>query len=125
MSMIGTHGDLLELIMEGRALTPYAAGDVVFNRGDECDGMYLVGRGAVALKHGDRVIETVTAPGLFGELAVIESEPRSLTAIAETDAGLLKLTEHQFWVLVHDTPYFAQVVMHVMARRLRRNDATS
>jgi hypothetical protein len=26
----------------------------------------------------------------------------------------------QFWVLVHETPYFAQLVMSVMADRLRR-----
>ena len=57
----------------------------------------------------------MTAPGLFGELALIEDEPRALTAVAASDAAIIEIPGRQFWVLVHDTPYFAQLVMGVMA----------
>jgi CRP-like cAMP-binding protein len=43
----------------------------------------------------------VVAPGLFGELALIESEPRALTAVAETGVELVGIGARQFWVLVH------------------------
>lgn len=82
--------------------------------------MYLVRAGSVALKQGDRVVETVAAPGLFGEMALIEDEPRSLSAIAETDVSLVEIPVQHFWVLVHETPYFARLVMRVMSQRLRQ-----
>jgi CRP-like cAMP-binding protein len=65
----------------------------------------------------------VTAPGLFGEMALIEDAPRALTAVAATDATIIEIPARHFWVLVHDTPYFAQLVMSVMAQRLRRNSS--
>lgn len=58
-------------------------------------------------------------------MALIEDEPRALTAIAATDAVLVEIPVRHFWVLVHDTPYFAQLVMSVMARRLRRTGSTT
>jgi CRP-like cAMP-binding protein len=46
-----------------------------------------------------------------------------LTAVAATDAAVIEIPARHFWVLVHDTPYFAQLVMRVMAQRLRRQSS--
>jgi len=64
-----THEDLYGLFIHGRMPRSYSAGEVIFSEGDVGDGMYIVGRGQVALKHDDRTIDTVTNPGLFGEMA--------------------------------------------------------
>ena len=109
-----------ELLGHGRVPRTFSAGEVIFRQGEQGDSMFLVRAGTVALKSGERVIETVSAPGLFGEMALIEREPRSLTAVADTDVELIETPARHFWVLVHDTPYFAQLVMSVMADRLRR-----
>ena len=58
---------------------------------------------------------------MFGEMALIDREPRSATAIAETDCELVVIDKRRFWFLVQETPYFAEIVMRVMADRLRRN----
>lgn len=81
--------------------------------------------GSVDLRDGDHVIETVTAPGLFGEMALIEDEPRSLSAVATGEASVIEIPARHFWVLVHDAPYFAQLVMGVMAQRLRRQSGAA
>jgi CRP-like cAMP-binding protein len=44
--------------------------------------------------------------------------------VAEPGAVLVEIPARYFWLLVHETPYFAQLVMRVMARRLRRSDET-
>ena len=56
-------------------------------------------------------------------MAVIDREPRSATAVAETDATLVSIDKRRFWFLVQETPYFAEIVMRVMAQRLRRQRA--
>jgi CRP-like cAMP-binding protein len=114
-----------ELLANGRAPQNFANGEVIFRQGDPGDSMYLVREGAVDLNDDDRVVETVAAPGLFGEMALLESEPRSLTAVAATDLAVIEIPARHFWVLVHETPYFAQLVMRVMARRLRERGATT
>jgi CRP-like cAMP-binding protein len=101
-----------------------SAGDVIFEQGDRGDKMYVVREGAVALKKGEAVIDTTTGPGIFGEMALIDDEPRALSAVADTDAQLVEIPARHFWVLVHETPYFAHLVMSVMASRLRRAGST-
>ena len=115
-----------ELLAHGRTPRGVPAREVIFQQGERGDeSMYVVQDGSVDLKDGDRVVETVAAPGLFGELGLIEHEPRSLTAVAATDVMLIEIPARHFWILVHETPYFAQLVMKVMAHRLRERGGTT
>jgi CRP-like cAMP-binding protein len=98
----------------------YPAGTTVFTQGDPADCMYVVASGNVTLTIDGRVVETVGPGGLFGEMAVIEREPRSGTAVADTDTTVIGIDKRRFWFLVQETPYFAEIVMKVMASRLRR-----
>ncbi len=123
--MQATGYDYYELLAEGRIPRTFAAGEVVFEKGDRGEGMFIVRSGSVSLKDGDQVIETVPAPGLFGEMALIDDEPRSLTAVADSESQLVEIPTRHFWILVHETPYFAQLVMTAMAQRLRQTGATT
>lgn len=125
MTLVHRPEELYGLIVEGRPRRPAPAGEVIFEQGAPGDRMYIVASGSVALKQGDATVETVTAPGLFGEMALIEDTPRALTAVADSDSELVEIPERHFWVLVHETPYFAQLVMSVMANRLRGQSANA
>ncbi len=111
--------------MHGREPRSFAAGEVIFSEGDEADGLYIVGRGSVELRDGERVVDTIAAPGLFGEMALVEDQPRSLTAVAVADAELYVIPPRQFWVLVSETPNFARLVMSVMSQRVRHTGSTT
>jgi CRP-like cAMP-binding protein len=52
-------------------------------------------------------------------MALIDNSPRSATAVASTDVVLVPVSEKQFLFLVSQTPFFALMVMRVLARRLR------
>jgi CRP/FNR family transcriptional regulator, cyclic AMP receptor protein len=112
-----------DLLAHGRTPRSFATGELIFEQGDPGESLFVVREGSVELKNGDRVVETVVAPGLFGEMALIEDEPRALTAVGASDGHVIEIPARHFWVLVHDTPYFAQLVMGVMAQRLRHNNA--
>ena len=75
--------------------------------------------GEVEIRLGNRVLETLPQYSIFGEMALIDTAPRSATAIAASDARLVPVSEKQFLFLISNTPYFALNVMRVMARRLR------
>ena len=81
--------------------------------------MYAVVEGEVDLDVHGTVVETVGEGGILGELALIDTEPRSATAIARTQAQIAAVDQSRFMFLVHEHPRFALQVMRVMAERLR------
>jgi CRP/FNR family cyclic AMP-dependent transcriptional regulator len=124
LSSVESHEALYTLLGRAGKSVSFAAGETVFEKGDHGDAMFVVMSGTVVLKDGEQTYDTVGAPGLFGEMALIESKPRALTAVAHDQVELVEIPARTFWVLVHDTPYFAQLVMSVMADRLRRASGT-
>jgi CRP/FNR family transcriptional regulator, cyclic AMP receptor protein len=99
-------------------------GQVLFEQGDPGDVMYAVAEGAVDIVHNGRVVETVTAGGIFGELALVDDSPRSARAVAGPGTRLVSIDKRRFEFLVQEHPTFALQVMSVLAARLRNSNDT-
>jgi CRP/FNR family transcriptional regulator, cyclic AMP receptor protein len=100
------------------------AGSVIFREGEAADQLFVIKSGEVRIQIGNRTITELSAGDIFGEMALIDNEPRSATAVAMTDVELVPVSEKQFLFLVSQTPYFALKVMRVLARRLRATTRT-
>ena len=103
----------------GVPVREFKAGEVIFKRGDAAQELFIVQSGEVELRLGNRLLETVSQYGIFGEMALIDAAPRSATAVAATDVKVVPIGEKQFLFLISNTPHFALNVMRTMARRLR------
>lgn len=99
-------------------------GSVIFREGEAADRLFVIKSGEVRIQIGNRTIAELSAGDIFGEMALIDNEPRSATAVAMTDVELVPVSEKQFLFLVSQTPYFALKVMRVLARRLRATTRT-
>jgi CRP/FNR family transcriptional regulator, cyclic AMP receptor protein len=97
----------------------FKAGETIFREGDPATELYVVQTGTVHITLGNRLLITLGAHGIFGEMALIDGDPRSATATAVTDVTLIPVSERQFLFLVRHTPFFALQVMRVLASRLR------
>jgi CRP-like cAMP-binding protein len=100
------------------------AGGVIFRAGDEAHELFVIKSGHVRIQLGNRTLSDLSVNDIFGEMALIDSEPRSATALAVTDVELVPVSEKQFLFLVGQTPYFALKVMRVLAQRLRATNKT-
>jgi CRP/FNR family transcriptional regulator, cyclic AMP receptor protein len=100
------------------------AGDVIFRQGDEAHELFVIKSGEVRIQLGNRTVTELHANDIFGEMALIDDEPRSATAVAISDVELVPVSEKQFLFLVGQTPYFALKVMRVLAQRLRATNKT-
>jgi CRP/FNR family transcriptional regulator, cyclic AMP receptor protein len=100
------------------------AGSVIFREGDEAKELFVIKSGQVRIQIGNRTVTELSQDSIFGEMALIDSEPRSATAVAVTDVELVPVTEKQFLFLVSQTPHFALKVMRVLAQRLRVTNKT-
>ena len=110
----------MSLLRGEKDIRHYTAGQPVFAEGAAADGMYAVIEGEVEILMDGRVRETVPPGGIFGELALLDDQPRSATAVARTDCTIAVVNARRFETLVQQTPFFALQVMQVMAERLRR-----
>ncbi len=99
----------------------FKQGETIFNQGDAADCMFAVVEGAVDISLQGAVVERVGPGGVFGEMALIDGQPRSATAVAATDASVAAITEKRFLRLVEVTPRFALQMMQVITDRLRRS----
>ena len=109
----------LDLFRTGVGTVAYGAGDIIFEEGKPGDEMYLVKEGRVNIRVEGLTVYSLGAGEIFGEMALISSDPRSATAVAATDCTLLPVNEERFLFLVQQTPYFSLHVMGVLAERLR------
>jgi CRP-like cAMP-binding protein len=100
-------------------------GHVVFKEGDPGDCMYVVLEGELEIRVHDKAIDTTGPGGMIGEMALIDSAPRSATCVAKTACKVVPVNERQFNFMVQETPNFALTVMRLMCQRLRRRFSDS
>jgi CRP/FNR family transcriptional regulator, cyclic AMP receptor protein len=101
-------------------ITKVAAGEIILKKGDPAKEMFLVRKGKIAIKVGEETVEEISSGGIFGEMALIDREPRSASAVAIEDSEVIPIDERLFIILVQDAPYFALDVMRVLAERIRK-----
>jgi CRP/FNR family cyclic AMP-dependent transcriptional regulator len=99
----------------------------VFRAGDEGDAMYLIERGKVriSMQATDGRYMTLTELGrgdFFGEMALLDGQPRSADAIIAEDARLAVLSREHFLSFVRSSPEVALELLTALANRLRHTD---
>jgi CRP/FNR family transcriptional regulator, cyclic AMP receptor protein len=107
------------LVRSGGKTLSFKQGETIFKEGDPAVELYVIQSGRVEIRRGNRLLDTLDSHNIFGEMALIDSAPRSASAIALTDVILAPVSEKQFLFLVSQTPFFALMVMRVLVRRLR------
>lgn len=105
----------------------YPKGSVILFQDDPGDSLFVVRLGRVKVvligEDGREVILGVLEPGAhFGELALIDDQPRSAHVIAMEDAQLLVLRREDFRRRVEANPSVAWALLTELSRRLRRAD---
>jgi signal transduction histidine kinase len=102
----------------------YQAGEVVFKEGDPGEGLFVIGEGhiKICINTGlDQPIElSQLGPGeFFGEMAVLDNEPRSATAIAAEPTELYYITRPALMEQLQHSPALAFSLTRQLSRRIR------
>lgn len=97
----------------------YEEGDEIFRQGDPGDSLYLVIAGRVRVQRGSLEVAQLGERQVFGEMALLDSEPRSASVLALSDLTLLKIIRDDFMEILTEKPEIAKGVIKVLTRRLR------
>jgi len=105
----------------------YPRNSVILFEDDPGDALYIVSAGQVKVvligEDGREVILSVLGDGdFFGEMSLIDDEPRSAHVIAMKDSHVLVLRRDDFQAQLQQHPSVALKLLRVLVQRLRRAD---
>jgi hypothetical protein len=106
----------------------YLSGEIVVREGDSGEHLYVLVEGEVeAVKDRgtprETLLNVMRPPSYFGEIAILDSAPRSATVIATRDSRVLRLGGERFKELILQSPEIAFEVFRVLTARVRAADA--
>ncbi len=104
-----------------------AAGHTLFQTGDPGDALYIVQSGEIELfikdTAGQKIVLTTSRPGdMFGELAMLDSGPRTATALALVDSEVFVLDRDDLVLLFQRRPDSALHMLAALSGLTRKAD---
>lgn len=101
-----------------------SAGEIIFRENDEGDALYVIINGNVRVvkeRDGQQVVLSILQEGdCFGEMAILEQQPRSATIEAQEDVRLLVISRDDFHRLLLARPKMAFALLRTLSQRLRQ-----
>jgi CRP/FNR family cyclic AMP-dependent transcriptional regulator len=101
----------------------FKVGETVIKAGETDRSLYFLTEGRMDLtlpqkNGGERLVRTISAPSVVGEMGFIENRPRSMTIKGMTDGKLLRLDYEAFERLAAEQPAMAKNLLFELARVL-------
>ena len=101
-----------------------AAGELVFNEGDQADCAYIIQDGLVEITKTDgediKVLASIPKGGIFGEMALIDEAPRMAGARMAEAGTLLVVSRKAFEIRLNNADPFIRTLLRIFVDTIRR-----
>lgn len=95
------------------------AGQTIFEKGALGDSLYIIVSGKVRVHDNERLLNYLNEREIFGEMAVLDPEPRSASVTTVEETRLLRVDQQALFEVMDDRPEVARGIIHVLSRHLR------
>ena len=95
-------------------------GDVLAQEGKTGQAFVFIVEGKVRVERNDKVVNRLSSSDFFGEISLIDGQPRPATVTAESDVKLLVLHASYFDELLEKVPGLAREIMKSLCKYLRQ-----
>ncbi|MCX7957688.1 MAG: cyclic nucleotide-binding domain-containing protein [Deltaproteobacteria bacterium] len=100
----------------------FLKGDKIINEGDEGDSLFIIVEGNVSILKGKDIIAKLGPRDFFGEMAILDSEPRSASVIADSEIVCLKISREDFTEILIDEHEIMLAIIRSLVHRLRQSN---
>ena len=99
------------------------SGEEIIRKGEPGNCMYIIHEGSVRVHDGDHEFGRFGARDHFGELSLLDPEPRSASVTTLEDSHLLRLDQDALYEIMADSVEVARGILRNLTRRLRAQNA--
>ena len=110
---------VLEHLTKKIMFTSYSTGQTIINKGDVGNTMYLIFSGELKVHDGEHRVATLKQGEFFGELSLLDSEPRSMSVTADDESVLGTITRSDFYEVLKEYPEMMKDIIAALNNRLR------
>jgi len=100
----------------------FPANGRIVKQGEPGIALYVLLRGEAEVRQGNRALGRLGPGQFFGEMTLLDEQPRSADVIALQPTECAVLSRWEFWGFAKGEPEVQQAVGREMARRLRQTD---
>src|SRR5262249_2166117 len=94
-------------------------GELIVEKGDLGDCLYVIASGRVRVHDGDRTLADLGRNQFFGELSLLDAEPRAANVSASEDTQLFQLKQADFYALISDRPQIVHAINRGLCHMVR------
>ena len=109
----------LKAIVKASEERKFETGDVILGKGEGGVGFYLIVDGSVEVKSESDILAKLGPGQFFGEMAVLDNQPRSADVVAAEPSRCFIVSEWSFKALISENPKIALKMLQELVRRLR------
>ena len=115
----------LARVGDGRSLTKYRKGQIVFSQGEIADAVFYIQKGKVKVtvvseQGKEAVVAILGANEFFGEGCLAGQVQRMSTVTTMTDANIVRLEKAAIVRVIHQEPAFSEMfIAHLLGRTIR------
>jgi len=120
----GFNEDDLRRVAELSRIVEAPVGTFITQIGDAGDSFFVIIDGMAAVRTPVGTGSQLLPGDFFGEMSLVDGEPRSATIVAATDLRLLIVDRLHFWRLLDETPELIRRILTILSRRVRRLEQT-
>jgi CRP/FNR family cyclic AMP-dependent transcriptional regulator len=103
----------------------FAKSQLVFKEGDIGEALYLILEGKVRIHRGEKTLTELGQKECFGEMSILDSEPRSASVTVVDDLVALKIQREDFAEIMAGKGEIATGIIKVLTHRLREANKRS
>lgn len=115
----GVDADGLARIGERAVEVEFPADHVIARQGEVGTGFFVIATGGARVVRDGRMLATLGPGDFFGELSVLDGQPRNAQVVADGPTTCLALASWDFEAVIVDQPRVALAVLRGLAGRLR------
>lgn len=93
--------------------------ETIIHQGDPGDSMYMILDGKVRVHDGEHLLNTLGEHDIFGEMALLDPEPRVASVTTLEPTRLFRLEQSSFYELMAERPEVAAGIIRVLTAHLR------
>jgi len=116
----GCTGEELARIAHISKIVESSAGTILTEIGAPGNSFFCIIDGRVSVQTAIGSADPLRPGDFFGEMSLLDGEPRSATITATTDVRLLIVEREHFWRLLEEAPDLVRRILIVLSRRVRR-----